>query len=170
MKKKVPFMLVLIALVLIVILCFTWEKTYRGTDELIEKAREVIPLAEADEIQIVYAGICGRDDRALIWFISGNEYQAHYYLPMECTVVGKDEYQYERIYKPIEYGSNIAVLPWMGGYAFLINDPDCATVRITDETGTWDETMQKDCLPFVFYYNGTPSVISFLDRDGNEIP
>lgn len=169
MKKKIPVLL-LVALVITLAVCFQKNKTYKGADELLEKAREVIPLSEADTIDLSYAGICGKEDRALVWFISGNEYQHHSYFPLECTVVGKDEYQYERIHKPMEYGSDIAVLPWMGGYAFLINEPDCAAVRLTGETGTRDEIIKLDCLPYVFYYEGTPSVITFLDKDGNEIP
>ena len=63
-----------------------------GTDDLIEKAREIIPVADAENIEIAYAGLIGDDEDALIWFVSGNEYQAHNYLPMECKIVGKDTF------------------------------------------------------------------------------
>ena len=53
------------------------QKTLKGTDALIEKAREEIPIADAENTDIAYAGLCGKEDLALIWFVSGNEYQAH---------------------------------------------------------------------------------------------
>ena len=61
-------------------------KTLKGTDGLIEKAREEIPISDSDTIDLQYAGMCGNDNRAIAWFISGNEYQKHYYLPMEVEV------------------------------------------------------------------------------------
>ena len=63
-------------------------KTYKGTDELMEKAREEIPVSDSDTIDMQYAGMCKADDKAIVWFISGNEYQAHYYLPMEVKIKG----------------------------------------------------------------------------------
>ena len=71
------------------ILCFSISgctKTYKGTDELIEKAREEIPVSDADTIDMQYGGMCTVDDTALVWFISGNQYQTHYYLPMEVEI------------------------------------------------------------------------------------
>ena len=59
------------------ILCFSISgctKTYKGTDELIEKAREEIPVSDADTIDMQYGGMCTVDDTALVWFISGNQY------------------------------------------------------------------------------------------------
>jgi len=160
--------------VFIVVLCMTitlcgCQKTLRGTDALIEKAREEIPVSDAENIDISFAGLCGRDDLALLWFVSGNEYQAHYYLPMECTVVGKDEYTFERICKPLERGLDIAVLQWQGGYSFLVNNPDCKTIRITDNAGTQDIAIKNDAYPFVYYNNAIPSKYLFLDAEGKEI-
>lgn len=145
------------------------QKTFKGTDDLIEKAREEIPVADAENIDIAYAGLCGKDDLALIWFISGNEYQAHYYLPMGCKVVGKDEYTFERVCKPLDRGMDIVVLEWQGGYSFLVNNPNCKTIRITDNSGTQDIEIEKDVYPFVYYNDLLPSEYLFLDVEGNEI-
>ena len=46
-----------------------------------------------------YVGMCTVDDTALVWFISGNQYQTHYYLPMEVEIKGEAEYAYVRTYK-----------------------------------------------------------------------
>ena len=67
-------------IVFIAVLCFSLmgcTKIYHGADELMEKARQEIPISDADTIEMRYAGMCGDDDRAIAWYISGNEYQAH---------------------------------------------------------------------------------------------
>lgn len=132
-----------------------------------EKVSGVISISKSDEIIISHAGLY-KNGKALIWFVSGNEYQAHYYLPMECTIAGKDKYV--RIYTPVERGTDIVVLEWLKGHAFLINNPNCVAVRIAGEAGTLDEKIEKDSYPYIFYYNGMPSEYAFLDADGNEIP
>ena len=140
------------------------QKTLKGTDELIEKVREEMPLADTD---ITYAGLCAKDDLALIWFVSGNEYQAHYYLPMECNIVGKNEYTFERVYNPMDRGEDIAVLQWKCGYAFLVNNPKCKTIRISDNTGIHDIPIEKDAYPFIVYHELLPNAYEFLDENGN---
>ena len=165
MKRSIVSVLVLSV---VIVLCGC-QKTLKGTDALIEKATEEIPIADAENTDIAYAGLCGKEDLALIWFVSGNEYQAHYYLPMECTVVGKDEYTFERVCKPVERWLDIVVLEWQGGYSFLVNNPNCKTIRITDNSGTQDIAIEKDVYPFVYYNNLLPSEYLFLDAEGNEI-
>lgn len=110
-----------------------------------------------------------KEDIALIWFISGNEYQAHYYLPMECNIIGENEYTFERVYKPMERGMDIAVLQWKGGYAFLVNNPKCAAIRITDYAGTRNIAIAKDAYPYITYKKLIPSEYLFLDAEGNEL-
>lgn len=83
MKREIAVFLI-ITMVLSLSAC---GKTLKGTDGLIEKAREEIPISDSDTIDLQYAGMCGNDNRAIAWFISGNEYQKHYYLPMEVEVV-----------------------------------------------------------------------------------
>lgn len=147
------------------------QETLKGTDALIEKAREEMPIADAENIEIAYAGLCAKDDSALIWFVSGNEYQAHTYLPMECDIVGKNEYQFVRTYNPLKRGMDIAVLQWNGGYSFIVNNPNCKTIRIIDNSGTHDIAIEKDAYPLVFYNDLLPNEFEyyFLDENGNEL-
>ena len=165
MKKLITAFLALVC-VLTMVGC---QKTYKGVDELVEKAREELPVAEADTINLQYVGMCARDDEALIWFISGNEYQAHYYLPISFKIVDRNTYTFLHTHKPLDRGTDIAVLQWNGGYSFLINNPNCAAVRITDNSGTREEILEKDAYPYVFYNTLLPSEYVFLDEDGNEI-
>ena len=162
----------IISAILLCVLCVSvtgCSKTYHGTDELIEKARKEIPIADADRIEIQYAGMSERGDMVLAWFVSGNEYQAHYYLPIGFNIVGDEEYTFFHTYKPLERGQDIAVLQWRDGYSFIINNPKCVTVRITDNSGTHEEHIEKDAYPYVFYNKLLPSEYVFLDKDGNEI-
>ena len=142
-------------------------KTMKGTNALIEKAQEEMLVSD---VLINYAGLCAKEDDALIWFVSGNENQAHTYLPMECKIVGKDEYTFVRSYKPLDRGMDIVVLEWKGGYAFLVNNPNCKTIRIVDNLSTKDISIDKDCYPFVYYYHDLiPLEYQFLDENGNEL-
>lgn len=143
-------------------------KTYHGTDELIEKARKEIPISEAETADIAYAGMTGKGDKTIAWFISGNEYQAHYYLPLEFDVVGKDNYQFVRTYKPMGQVDDIAILPWKRGYCFLINNPRCVEVEIYNNDGSLHRVpIEKDEYPYLFYWEEIPSEYSFIDKDGN---
>ena len=65
--------------------------------------------------------------------------------------------------------SDVCILQWGRGYSFCINNPKCKTIRITDGTGTYDEVIENDCYPYVFYTNGVPSECVFLDSNGNEL-
>ncbi len=167
MKNRLIIGLLLIVFLLILCGC---EKTMKGTDDLIAKAREIIPIAEAETIDIAYAGLCAKNDKALIWFVSGNEYQAHYYLPMECNIVGQNEYTFEHAYKPLDRGTDIAVVLWDQGYSFLVNNPKCTTIRVIDSEGTRDIPIEKDAYPYI-YSMEQPSSFEyyFLDAEGREI-
>lgn len=164
----------ILSIALVCILCFGFvgcTKTYKGTYELIEKAREEIPISDADTIDMQYAGKSVVGDKALIWFISGNEYEGHYYLPMEVEVKGEDEYVFVRTYRPMDRrGDDIALLRWNNGYAFVINNSKCASVMIRDNTGTRKESIENKSLPYVFYNSSIPSEYVFLNKDGNELP
>ena len=167
--KKIIGVLLLSVFCLSLVGC---SKTYHGTDELIEKARKEIPIADADTIEMQYAGMYAKGDRAIAWFISGNEYQAHYYLPMEIEI--KDNganYTFVHTYKPMDRSEDIAVLLWNQEYVFLINNPDCATVRITDTQGEHETNIEKNAYPYVFGYGPIPDSFeyTFLDKKGNEL-
>lgn len=165
--KKVISILIASIFVFVLVGC---QKTLKDTDALIKKAREEIPIADAENVDMQYAGQCTKDDLALVWFISGNEYQAHYYLPMECTIIDEDTYAFERVYRPIARGMDIVVLQWQSGYAFLVNNPNCTTIRITDHTKTRDIAIEATAYPYLIFYERIPSEYVFLDADGNEIP
>ena len=172
MNRSKIFMAVFVCLILV--FSFTGcQKTLKGTDELIDKAREELPVSNADTIDVQYAGMNVEDDKALMWFISGNEYQNHYYLPMECEIIGEDEYAFGRTYNAMERGDDIAVLQWQGGYCFLVNNPNCRTIKITGNVGgignTIDVTIEENAYPYLYYYGLLPSEYVFLDAEGNEI-
>lgn len=147
------------------------KETLTAPEGLIAKAREEIPVADADTIDIQIVGSVEKENgNSLVWFMSGNEYQAHYYLPMECILKDSDKYEYVRVGKPFEQGMDIVVYKWQGGYAFLVNNEDCKSVQITDETGTYTiEITEENLYPFIFYQEVIPSDYKFLDASGNEL-
>ena len=95
------------------------------------------------------------------------------YLPMEIKVKGQRsaKYKFVKTLQPVTGEcEDIAAVNWNQGCAFLINNPDCAAVRITDENGTYEEKISHDAYPYVFYHSPLPSAYVFLDADGNELP
>lgn len=138
----------------------------KNTDELIRKARKELSVSDADSIDIAYAGECKNDSYSLIWFISGDGSQEHYYLPMECLEVNGG-YEFKQTFKPISRGENIAALQWQRGYAFLVNNSNCKTLKITDTDGVHNIDVNE--YPFIWYNETMPSEYLFLDIDGNEI-
>lgn len=145
------------------------QKALKGTDALVEKARAEIPIADAEHTEIRYAGQCAQGDDALLWFISGNEYQAHSYLPMECTAVGEEEYVFVRSYRPPCGGRDIVALQWKRGLALLINDPRCTAVRLSDGEGARLFSIGEEEYPYILYSETLPSRYQFFDAAGNEL-
>ena len=163
----------IISIALITLLCFSLAgcaKTYHGTDELMEKARKEIPISDADTIEMQYAGMCGEDNKAIAWYISGNEYQSHYYLPMEIEIKGNGaNYTFVHTYKPMtDRCADVAVVNWHQGFAFLINNSKVATVQVTLQNGEVNEEAVRE-IPYAFYVTTVPAEYIFLDADGNEV-
>lgn len=76
----------------------------------------------------------------------------------KCILKDSDKYEYVRVGKPFEQGMDIVVYKWQGGYAFLVNNEDCKSVQITDETGTHTiEITEENLYPFIFYQEVIPS-------------
>lgn len=143
-------------------------KKYIGEEGLLTKAREEIPVANADTIDLVIAGKSKVNDEQLFWFVSGNEWQAHEYTPIQFTVAGKEEYKFVKTYVPIERGTDIVCLLWNDGYSFLVNNPDCANIQIEKQKGVF-ENVSVESIPFVYYYDEIPLSYRFLDVNGNDL-
>ena len=166
--------LMILALILVCVLGLAGcsAKIYKGTDELMEKARKEIPIADSDTIDMQYAGMCGVDNKAIAWFISGNEYQSHYYLPLEIEIKeNRAEYIFVHTHKPMmDRANNVAIVNWNRGFAFLINNPEIATVQMTLQNGDMvEEIIQKGTTPYTFYVPFIPSEYVFIDVEGNEV-
>lgn len=161
MKNRMSILIIVIMLV-----TFTGcQKTLRGTEELIEKAREEF---DVNNVEVKYVGLCSEDNAALLWFIAGNDYQERMYLPMECDIAGKEEYTYVHKYTPLERSEDIAVLYWKDGICFLVNNTNCSTIKITDASGVREIAIEEE-YPYIFYYKPIPEEFQyqFLDSDSS---
>lgn len=157
-----------VACLIISLLFAGCRPTYAGTEGLIQKAREEIPLAEAQTTPLVIAGNSQAEESLLFWFISGNTYQSHGYFPMEFSPKGDDRYAFVKTYTALERGTDIAVLQWKEGYSFLINNPACTSLHLEMPDGTIEDIPVEE-IPFV-YYTALPSSYTFLDADGTPLP
>ena len=143
------------------------SQVYTGTEGLIQKAREEIPIADAQTVPLVIAGSSQAEGNLLFWFISGGTYQSHSYTPIEFFPKGNDRYTFVKTYTPLERGMDIAVLQWKEGYSFLINNPACTSLHLQMPDGTTRDIPVEE-IPFV-YYTALPSTYTFLDAEGNPL-
>ena len=160
MRRKV--VLLVVCLCLLTVTGCTPKYTEK---ELIDKARSEIPISNADTIELSMAGYSSHETNRLIWFVSGNAYQAHTYTPIEFVEVGTDQFEFVKTYKPVERITDISALMWKDGYSFIINNENCRGIIIIDSTGNSDNITVEE-LPFVYYYQGIPSEYIFVNENG----
>lgn len=128
-------------------------------------------MADIENMEITIAGSVDVDGRSLVWFVTGNEYQAHSYFPMEFKVSEKDpsRFQFVKAYKAYERGQDIRAYPW-NGYVFLINNPDCKKVFLDYGDGRVEEIeVRGKFLPEIYFVTKVPKEYKFLNEAGNEL-
>ena len=145
--------------------------TVIGHDGLIGKAREEISVSDAETIGIMIAGSVDIDRKSLVWFVTGNEYQSHSYIPMEFEIDKNqnDKFKFIKVYKAMDRAEDIAVIEWEKGYSFLVNNDKCKTISIINNTGKKEEIEVDGALPWLYYCETIPVEYVFLDSDGNEL-
>ena len=145
----------------------------KSPDELIAKARKEITVTVADTIEVQLAAKLIKKDRALMWFITGNEYQMHSYFSMVFEVVGEEEYVFVQRHNALERGQDIFVYNWGDGYSFMVNNPKCKTIQIIGNLGGLGAVTEVEIgegeYPFHYYYELMPQEYKFLDVEGKEI-
>ena len=161
--------MVSILLLLVMALSFTGcERVLYDEADFIARARKEFPIADAETAEIAYIGETVKGDKALMWFMSGNEYQAHQYVPIRCAITDDGGRRFEHAYNTIERGMDIAVLvDWYGGYAFCVNNPKCKTIQIDDYSGV--KEIEVTHYPFIYYNSLLPREYFFLDENGEEV-
>ena len=171
MKKGIVILIICLALLFAAFLAFEYSGSICfGEEGLIDKAREEIPIADADTIELIIVGKSVDGDSELYWFKSGNEYQYHRYTPIEFTALGDDKYRFVKTYNPIDRGMQIRVLQWKGGYSFMIDNEKCAALELTyPEVNPVVEVVPVDSMPFVYYSELMPAEYKFMDEKGNLI-
>ena len=164
MKKIASILLVLISM-----LSFAGcQKTMYDEADFIEQARKEYNIANAETAVITYVGESIEGNKSLLWFVSGNEYQGHTYLPMSCSITEDGGRVFEHAYSPLKRGTDIYVLPeWCGGYGFCVNNPKCKTIKIDDYSGVKEIEVTE--YPFIYYNDLLPSEYFFLDENGEEL-
>lgn len=162
-----------ISIILSVILAFSLfgcAKAVSGDEELIKIARQEIPVSDAETIDMEIVGRVDKETASLVWFKTGNEYQAHGYYPIEFNKTNENKLNFSHLYTSYDRDEDIGVSLWNNGYCFLVNNEDCKTILIEFPNGTKTE-ISVDTLPFVYYYENAPKNFEykFLDINGNEL-
>ncbi|MBE6007631.1 MAG: hypothetical protein E7235_00335 [Lachnospiraceae bacterium] len=167
MKKTIIFVLSVIMM-----LSFSaCGNTMKGEEGIIEKARKEVPLADAEDMEIKIIGSHYLGDKYLFWLMTGNEYQHNRYFVMETDIKDEDEYEFVKLYEPMDRGMDIRALYYtcMGDnvldtyYLFMVNNEDCVKMVLNGEE------INIESHPFVYKYKEFEGEYIFLDKDGNEI-
>lgn len=144
------------------------KKTATDNEGMLKIAREEIPIASADTIDIQIIGSIDKDESRLVCFMTGNEYQGHSYFPIEFKITRNKKYEFFKVYKMGDRGMDIYVELWKDGYVFIVNNEACKNIQLTLSNGN-KELVEVDEYPFLLYTDEIPSEYNFLDIDGNEI-
>lgn len=166
MKKAIS----IIFSILLVFSLFGCSKSVSDDEELIKIARQEIPVANAETIDLEIVGRVDKETASLVWFKTGNEYQVHGYYPLEFNKTNENKFNFSHLYTSYDSSENIGVVLWNNGYCFLIDNADCKTILIEFPNGAKTE-ISVDTLPFVYCYENTLENFEykFLDADGNEL-
>ncbi len=163
--KRIIIVLLLI-LILIGSILYNNESTLlRNTDDLINIAREVIPVADKETIDITYVDMYVVNNEAIHLFYSGNENQDHIYLALQCDIVRENLYRLKKSHVMLERAEDIAIYRDGLNYLLLVNNTNCQTINVNDKA----VTIPKDEYPFIYYQTQLYDY-SFLDYNGNELP
>ena len=165
-KGAVILILCLVCLCIAVPAAVMLSTVIEGDDGLIEKARQEIPIADADTIELVIVGKVTDGDEELVWFKSGNEYQYNRYTPMEFAILGDDKYRFGKTYNPIDRGDRISVVYWHDNFVVLVDNPDCTAIQIIPADG-FEEVIPVEEIPFVYSTCIFSGEYNFVDAEGN---
>ena len=138
------------------------EPALKSEDDIINKAREYLS-DNIDGLSIV--GSCSDNNRTLFWLMSGSTF-----IPMEFAVNEDGEYSFVHKYNPIERAADTASLMWKDGYSFVVNNPGCANIRITEPNGGSTDIEVTE-IPFVYFLENAPDTFeyTFLNAEGETV-
>lgn len=138
------------------------EPALKSEGDIINKAREYLS-DNIDGLSIV--GSCSDNDRTLFWFMSGSTF-----IPMEFAVNEDGEYSFVHKYDTTERAADTASLMWKDGYSFIVNNPDCSNIRITEPNGGSTDIEVTE-IPFVYFLENAPDTFeySFLNAEGETV-
>ena len=155
MKKTLP---IYGALLVSLMLCGC-EPALKSDSDIINKAREYLS-ENIDGLTI--AGSCSDSNNTLFWLISESTF-----IPMEFAVNENGEYSFAHRFDPIERTADTASLMWKDGYSFVVNNPDCTNIRITEPNGGITD-IEVTKVPFVYFLENAPDEFEyvFLNAEG----
>lgn len=149
---------------LLMLMLSSCKSIAKNDDELLDIARKHVSTSNSEIVKI--AGYLNVDDKYLYWFITGDDNQAHTYIPIEFLKKDDGKLEYIHTYKPIERISDIACLLWDDNYTFVVNNKECKYIRIINVTNNIQDIEVKE-YPFVYLSYENISEYYFLDNDKN---
>ena len=151
------------------------RRTMKSDADFIRKAREIMPIPNAEKTAMRYAGFVSdsSDGRiSLHWVVSGEEEEDRAFLPMECErILPAWKYEYIRSCEASECMEDVAMLEWGGWTVFCIGSTDMRGMRWTDAGGAEHkvsfEQIPYSTYPFLRSFEAGCASFTFLDGEGN---
>ncbi len=166
MEKK---MFIAFMIIMPILLLGGCKKTASDSEDMMKIAREEIPIADAEIIDMQIIGTIDKDEIRLVCFMTGNEYQAQTFFPIEFKRISHEKYEFVKVHEMLGRGMDIHVEPsWKDGYVFIVNNDRCKSIQITSSDGEL-QLVEVGKLPFLFYFEEIPKEYDFLDADGNPL-
>lgn len=124
-------------------------------------------LLETETMYISVVAKIEQKGECLVWYQIVEPYADAKYIPVVFTLKDTDTLRYAYTGLSRQRVLDIVAFPWQEGYSFLICDPDCTTLRLTQSDKALDIPIEQ--YPFSYYIPYMPDTYSFLDVDGNLI-
>ncbi len=143
MKRTLCFLLVFS---LTIVLAGCGKKIANTEDEMLE-----IIIKELDlDIDINLIDIIDLNDRVLVCYMTGDEYQVHTYGYAEFK---KDNNRYEFLntHSTIERGVDLRSAQYLKSYFFIINNEKCQYLSIRIQDGR-EKMIKVDKIPFIYFF------------------
>ncbi|WP_352420385.1 hypothetical protein [Proteiniborus sp.] len=89
------------------------------------------------------------EDKLLVFYMTGNEYQAHEYGYAEFDEKN-DGYKFLRTYDMYERGMDLRSAPYKNAYLFVVNNKQCKNIQILQNKSK--SMVEVEDIPFVYFW------------------
>jgi len=161
MVKKLFYTILVIVLSMSIVSCN--EETVSTDKEIFD----VITKELDTDIDVEIIGTIRLEGKLLVFYITGNEYQAHEYGYAEFDEKN-DGYKFLRTYDMYERGMDLRSAPYKNAYLFVVNNEQCNNIQILQNGSKF--MVEVVDIPFVYLWDNANNIeYNFLNPSGEHL-